>query len=61
MPLPTPTLVTLVDECVEINQTMYDISFKVEYDVFGNIQILYMHDYPGNLTFSTNTISWVPF
>ena len=56
-----PILVGLKDKNTEINQTSYDINFKVEYDSFGNIQLLYKHNFPGNLTFTTNTISWKPF
>ena len=52
--------VTLVDTGAEINATpQYDIGFKAVYDTTGaNINIYYMHTFPGNLLFSTSTIVW---
>lgn len=48
----------LVDLATEINTTNFDISFKAEYTVDGNIGISYTHNFPINLTFSTYTIVW---
>lgn len=48
----------LVDSATEINTTNFDISFKAEYTVNGNIGISYSHNFPINLTFSTYTIVW---
>ena len=58
-PLPYP--VSLVDTGTEINAytTPYDISFKADYSIDGNIQISYMHDFPVALTFSTSSIIWL--
>lgn len=53
-----PTDATLVDASVEINSTLYDISFKAEYLSASTIQISYTHNFPGDLTLSTNTIIW---
>lgn len=60
MPLsfPPPTSVTLVDFGDDMNLTDNDISFKVEYDINGNVQILYKHDFLEPLVFSTSSIIW---
>lgn len=50
--------VALADTGVEINNTVYDISFRAVYDSYGNIQILYMHNFPAALTFNTSSIIW---
>lgn len=50
----------LVDTATEINVTNFDISFKAEYTVSGNIGISYSHNFPIDLTFSTYTIVWSP-
>ena len=57
--------VALTDTGTEINSygyplpSPYDINFKADYDVSGNIQISYMHNFPVALTFSTSSIIWV--
>lgn len=58
-PLPYP--VSLTDTGTEINAyaSPYDISFKADYNIDGNIQISYMHDFPVALTFSTSSIIWL--
>ena len=61
LPFPTLKPVTLTDTGTEINTTEFDISFSASYDVTGNnIEISYMHNFPGNLTFSTSSIIWTP-
>ncbi len=62
-PFPPLTPVTLSDTGTEINlATPADISFIAQYDgTFTNIELLYMHDFAGPVTFSTNTIRWIPF
>jgi hypothetical protein len=68
-----PFPVTLTDTGTEINispdvpnpwpglpaTVQPDINFRADYDVDGNIQISYMHDFPVALTFSTSSIIWV--
>ena len=53
---------TLTDIGTEINLTPVpsDISFQAVYNN-PNIEIWYKHNFPGNLTFSTSTISWVAY
>lgn len=51
---------TLVDSATEMNVTSFDISFKAEYTVSGNIGISYKHNFPIDLTLSTYTIVWSP-
>jgi hypothetical protein len=52
---------TLSDTSTEVNLDIPDdISFSAQYSA-GNIEILYMHDFAGSLTFSTSSISWLPF
>lgn len=62
-PSPPTTAVSLVDTSTVINLTpSYDISFMAQYDSNTTptvIQILYKHNFPSNLTFSTSTIKWV--
>ena len=36
-----------------------DITFKADYNVSGDIQISYMHNFVSNLTFSTSSIIWL--
>jgi hypothetical protein len=62
-PFPPLTPVTLTDTGTEINLALpADISFIARYDLTAtNIEILYMHDFAGSLTFSTSTIRWAPF
>ena len=59
----TPVRATLTDTGTEINLTANDISFMVEYvnSPSQHIAITYKHDFSSDLTFSTSTISWVPF
>lgn len=59
-PFPDTVPVSLVDTCSEVNLTAYSLQFSAQYN-FTNIEILYKHNFPGSLTFSTSTISWVPF
>ena len=58
-----PEFTTLYDEGIEINfVTPSEIHFKAEYNLTqSKIEILYMHDFPGPLTFSTSTVRWLPF
>jgi hypothetical protein len=62
-PFPTPTPVTLSDTGTEINTVLPNsITFRAQYDIsHTNIEIMYMHDFAGSLTFSTSTIKWLPF
>jgi hypothetical protein len=61
-PFAAPTPVTLSDISTEINATPSNISFIAQYNIDqSRIQILYMHDFPGPITFSTTSISWLPF
>jgi hypothetical protein len=62
-PFPPLTPVTLVDTGSEINKVLpNNISFEARYDItFTHIEIFYMHDFAGPLTFSTGTIKWLPF
>lgn len=54
-----PGYASVTDTGTEINAYLspYDISFRADY-VGGIIQISYMHDFPGPLTFSTSSITW---
>ena len=55
------TSVSLSDTGTAVNLTpSFDISFKAQFDG-SNIQVLYMHDFPGSLTLNTNSITWLPF
>ena len=57
-----PPDASLTDTGTEINLTpLYDISFKAVYNSapIPHIEIWYTHNFPGNLTFSTSTISWI--
>jgi hypothetical protein len=62
-PFPPVTPVNLVDLSNEINLTpAYDISFSARYDnpiAPTHIQIMYQHNFPVDLVFSTSTIQWV--
>jgi len=60
-PLPDTTSVTLTDTGTEINLTTLpsDISFIAQRNG-TKIEILYMHDFPGSLIFSTSSIRWTP-
>jgi hypothetical protein len=51
---------TLTDTGTEINLTANSISFQAIYNL-GNIEIQYMHNFAGALTFNTSTIRWIPF
>lgn len=51
--------VVLTDTSTEVNNTLHDISFTAAYSG-PNIQISYMHNFPGSLTFSSSTIRWLP-
>jgi len=52
--------VSLTDSGVENNSTAFDVSFLAEYDVDGNIQVSYKHDFPDDLTLSTSSLIWLP-
>ena len=55
------TSATLVDTGTAVNLTpLFDINFKAQFDT-TNIQISYMHNFPGSLKLSTNSIVWLPF
>jgi len=58
-----PPAATLTDSGTEINNALPStISFIAEYDGTNTlIEIKYMHDFPGNLTFSSSSIIWQPF
>lgn len=62
-PYPTPTNVNLTDTSTAVNSSgPYNISFKaIHTDLGASIQIQYMHDFPGDLTFSTGSLIWLPF
>jgi hypothetical protein len=54
------TTALLVDQGTEINATSYTIEFEAHYDITNSfIEILYMHNFPSNVTFSTSSIIWV--
>lgn len=55
-----PGSVSLSDTSVDVNTTLFDISFSADYNG-SDIEISYIHDFPGNLTFSSSTILWLPF
>jgi len=55
----TTNLATLADTGIEVNTTMFDISFQAIRSA-GNIQLQYMHNFPAALTFSTSNIVWAP-
>lgn len=58
---PPLTPVQLVDTGIEVNTTAFDISFQANYDISDtNIEISYMHNFPGSLIFSTSSIIWAP-
>ena len=56
----TSSTASLVDICTEINSTVYEVYFQAVLSG-SNILIQYTSNFPGNLTFSTNTINWIPF
>lgn len=62
-PFPPITPVSLLDTGIEINTALPNtISFMAQYDITStHIEILYQHNFPGNLTFSTSTLKWLPF
>lgn len=51
---------TLTDSGTEINSLSSSINFQVVFNS-GNIEIEYTHNFPVSLTFSTSSISWIPF
>jgi len=56
---PPLTPVQLTDSSVEVNTTAFDISFQANYDISNtNIEVSYIHNFPGNLIFSTSSIIW---
>lgn len=57
-----PPYATLTDSGTEINNASPStINFIAEYDGTNTlIEIKYMHDFPGNLTFSSSSIIWQP-
>ena len=57
---PIWSTVNLNDTSSEVNATQYDISFKAQYNN-NRIEIMYIHNFPGNLTLYTNTITWIAF
>jgi hypothetical protein len=58
--LPDTTPVELTDTGTDINLVQpSDIQFIAQYNG-PKIEILYKHDFPGSLTFSTSTIRWIP-
>lgn len=59
-PFPPITSVSVVDDGVDVNLLPSTISFIADYDG-PEIVLLYKHDFPGSLTFSSSTIRWLPF
>ncbi len=61
-PAPPFSPASLVDAGVAINATpQYDISFIAKYSMDNTkIELWYMHNFPGNLMLSSNTIAWLP-
>jgi hypothetical protein len=59
----TPPQVTSTDTGTEINNAAPStITFMAEYNVDTvSVDIKYMHDFPGDLTFSSTSIIWQPF
>jgi hypothetical protein len=55
-----PGSVSLTDTSIDVNTTLFDISFTADYNG-PDIEISYKHNFPGNLTFSSSTILWLPF
>lgn len=62
-PFPAITPVSLLDVGNEINlSSPCNISFMAQYNLLATgIDILYMHDFPGSLKFSTGSVHWVDF
>lgn len=55
-----PGSVSLSDTSIDVNTTLFDISFSADYNG-PVIEISYMHNFLGNLTLSSSTILWLPF
>lgn len=55
----TDTDATLADIGTEINTTLYDINFTVTKSG-TTIELLYIHNFPTPITFSTGSIIWAP-
>jgi hypothetical protein len=53
--------VTLTDTGTEINLGSYTLSFIAQYGTNNRIDILYKHNFPSSLTFSSTDIKWIPF
>jgi hypothetical protein len=53
--------VTLTDTGTEINAGSYALSFIAQYSAGNIIDILYKHNFPSSLTFSSTDIKWIPF
>jgi len=62
-PFPDVTSVVLSDTGTEVNTVLPNsITFKTEYDGTQTlVEISYMHDFAGSLTFSSSSIKWLPF
>lgn len=62
-PFPGLGPATLTDSGTEINKVLPNsIEFQAVYDSgHTQIEIQYMHNFSGNLTFNTSTINWAPF
>lgn len=51
--------VSVVDQSVSVNTTVYDVSFIAEYNgTQTGIDIKYKHNFPGNLVLCTSSIQW---
>ena len=64
VPFPPITPVTLNDTGTEINKVLPNsISFMAQYkDISATlIEIMYMHDFSGPITFSSGSVKWLPF
>lgn len=59
MPPASNVVISDTGASVHVNAN-YDISFIAQYNN-GEIEILYNHNFPNDLTLNTNTLIWVPF
>ncbi len=59
-PYPDITPVNIIDEGIEVSRLSGSVSFFATYSG-TNIEVSYINTYPVPLTFSSSTISWLPF
>jgi hypothetical protein len=55
-----PNHVSLTDNSIEVNTLAADISISADYNLDGNIELSYVHNFPFPVTFNTSTIIWTP-